>query len=84
MKELTDEDFRFTTRGDTIYVFTGDLPENEVIIKSLSGKIFRSFKTVEMLGIEEPLQFIQDDEALKVAMPDSFPCAYSVCLKLTS
>lgn len=82
MNEMTDKDIRFTTRGDVIYAFTGDMPQDEVIIKSLNSVSYRSFHTVEMLGIDEPLEFIQDSEALKILMPDTFPCDYSVCLKL--
>jgi len=82
MKELTDEDLRFTTRGDTIYVFTGDLPKHEVIITSLNSVSYRSFQSVEMLGIEEPLSFLQDQKSLRIIMPDTFPCDYSVCMRL--
>ena len=84
MKKITAEDLRFTTKGDIIYVFTGDLPENEVIIRSLNSDIFRSFQSVEMLGIKKPLQFVQDQEALRIKMPVTFPCDYSICLKLIS
>jgi alpha-L-fucosidase len=82
MDEVSAEDFRFTTRGDTIFVFTGDIPEDEVVIRSLNSVSFRSFHSIEMLGIDEPLQFVQDEEALRVKMPDALPCDYSVCLKI--
>jgi len=78
----TAENLRFTTRGDTIFVFTGDIPEDEVIIRSLNRAIYPEFISVEMLGVDNALQFVQDNEALKVKMPDTYPCNYSVCLKI--
>ncbi|MCP4311533.1 MAG: alpha-L-fucosidase [Bacteroidetes bacterium] len=82
MNELTAEDIRFTCKGDTVYAFTGDLPEEEIVLKSFNSVAFNTINSVEMLGINEPLQFIQDMEALKVKIPPMLPCDYSVCLKI--
>ena len=69
-------------KGDTVYVFKGDLPKDEIVLKSLNSTAFRSFQSVEMLGINDPLQFIQDKEALRVKLPPTLPCDYSVCLRM--
>ena len=80
--KVTDDDLRFTTKGDTIFVFTGDIPEDEIAIRALNKAIYPAFTRVEMLGVDKPLQFTQDEEALKIKMPDSYPCDYSICLKI--
>jgi len=75
-------DLRFTTKGDTIFVFTGDIPGREIEINALNSEIYTAFTCVEMAGINEKLQFVQDKDALRVKMPASFPCDYSICLKI--
>lgn len=81
-EKATAEDLRFTCKGDTIFVFTGDLPDEYLEIRALNKAIYPKLSTVEMSGIEIPLKFEQDNEALKIKMPDAYPCKHSVCLKI--
>ena len=82
MAELTAQDFRFTTKGDTVYAFVCGLPEKSISIKAFSGVNFHKVKFVRMLGVDQDLKFVQKNDALEIDMPDSKPCDFAVCLKI--
>jgi alpha-L-fucosidase len=83
-------DFRFTTKGDTLYAIALDWPGPEATIKSVALDPAKPDKVqkVELLGHDGPLEFKQDGDGLKVALPDKRPgdVAYAfkiIGLKLT-
>jgi len=85
-KELTAEDIRFTTKGNTLYAFLMGWPEKQAVIASLAagsehakGKI----ENVELLGYKARLQWSQDETGLKAQMPAEKPCDHAVALKIT-
>lgn len=84
-KGYTQQDIRFTTRGNTLYATVMKWPDNEVVITSLAkgiapkGKI----KKVELLGNKGSLEFTQNAEGLKVKFPADKPCDYAYVLKIT-
>jgi alpha-L-fucosidase len=81
----TGADIRFTTKGDTLYAILMAWPGEQAVITSLAttaglkGKIAK----VELLGHKGGLQFTQDAQGLKVAMPAALPCKYAFALKIT-
>jgi alpha-L-fucosidase len=84
-KDLTPEDVRFTTKGDTLYAFVMGWPDYDVLIKSLAldtalrvGKI----QNVELLGFGGKLDWKQDQNGLRILMPAQKPCDYAVTLKV--
>jgi hypothetical protein len=83
MAELTAQDFRFTTRGSTVYAFICGKPTTKTVaIHTFSTKKYHAIKSINMLGVEGNLSFEQKDDALYVSLPESLPCDYSVCLKI--
>ena len=71
-KDLTAEDVRFTTKGNTLYAFVMGWPEKEAVAAALGlassqqpGKI----RKVEMLGHTGELKWKQDEASLRVEMP---------------
>jgi alpha-L-fucosidase len=82
MTELTPKDFRFTTKGDTIYVFVGGMPDAKISIQSFSSAYYHQLKSVHMLGVPHALKFTQTKEALEVELPETLPGNYAVCLKI--
>ena len=85
LKELTAEDVRFTTKGQTLYAFVMGWPESEAQIPSIgtnnkypAGKV----GNVELLGFRGKLQFSQNENSLKVELPFEKPCDYAVCFKI--
>ena len=86
VRSYTSEDFRFTRKGDIVYVFIMSWPENgKSTIKSLAqgsenfpGEIAR----IEMLGAET-LTFTRDASGLVVNLPAKRPNDYAYALKIT-
>ena len=83
-KELTAEDLRFTTKGDVIYAFVMGLPETEAVIRALGtgspqnpGKVVN----VELLGAGK-MAFEQNNDALRVKLPESKPSDFALALKI--
>jgi len=83
---FTGRDIRFTRQGDTLYAILLDWPGEEVSIKSLST-ILRLYtddiESVEMLGMDEPLQWTRGEDGLRVKMPGKKPCEHAYTLKIT-
>ena len=84
-KGYTAEDFRFTSKGNTLYAIALGWPENgELIIRSLgeSGGAAPQVGRVELLGHGQPLEFSRSAAALTVRMPAEKPCDYAYALKI--
>jgi alpha-L-fucosidase len=79
-KELTAEDIRFTTKGNTLFVFLMGWPQKQAVIEQLATD---RIDNVEMLGYKGKLQWTQDETGLKVQMPAEKPCNHAVALKIS-
>lgn len=69
-------DIRFTTKGNNIYAFCMAAPENNIRILSLGKNSKYSDKgiaSVSMLGSNEKLQWMQEDDALVITKPSTLP-----------
>jgi alpha-L-fucosidase len=83
-QRYTGKDFRFTTKGDTLYAIALAWPGEQAVITSLaagqasSGKI----ESVTLLGHLGNLEFTQDADGLKVKIPAEKPCEYAFALKI--
>ncbi len=82
MAELTALDFRFTTKGDTIFAFACGKPESKVVIKAFSTYNFHKIKSVELLGTSGKLTFTQSQGNLEIMLPKELPSDYAVCFKI--
>jgi alpha-L-fucosidase len=84
MPELTAQDLRFTTKGDTVYAFICGKPDIETIsIQTFSAKRYHQIQSISLLGAEGNLQFEQKENALYVSLPvGAMPCDYAVCLRI--
>ena len=84
-KDLTAEDVRFTAKGSTIYAFVMGRPEKEAVVNALGlaspqapGKILK----VDLLGHQGPLNWKQDETALKVQIPAEKLSEIGITLKV--
>lgn len=76
--EWSSSDYRFTTKGKTLYSFIMKAPENRtVVIKSLPAQY--KVASVRLLGGEK-LPFIQSFGILTVKLPEKLPTAYTNCI----
>ena len=83
--DLTSQDVRFTTKGNTLYAFVMGWPEKETVVQSLghnnpqySGRI----RNVQLLGHKAKLNWKQDDSGLKVEMPAERGSEVGITLKI--
>ncbi|RKR07970.1 alpha-L-fucosidase [Maribacter vaceletii] len=82
MKELSSDDYRFTTKGDTIYAFVCGTTKTDININAFSSTLYHKIKSVQMLGVKGEIEFIQEKEKLVVKLPQKLPSEYAVCLKI--
>jgi alpha-L-fucosidase len=76
--------YRFTAKGDALYVIAQSWPEGEAVIQTLgSGGVAEgTIKSVTLLGHEGELKFTQGKDGLRVEMPETKPCDYAYVLKI--
>jgi alpha-L-fucosidase len=64
------EDFRFTTKGDTVYAFQMKYPEGgAAAIRSLGKASGRAVRSVRMLGYGGDVAWEQAEQALVIRLP---------------
>jgi alpha-L-fucosidase len=70
-KPYTAQDFRFTTKGDTLYAIELGWPKNgEATIHSLASQIgLDRVRSVALLGYQERISFKQDADGLHLKLP---------------
>ena len=79
---FTGEDFRFTTKGDTLYAIALAWPDNgKLVVKSLADND-HAVNNVELIGNDGKLTWKQTDEGLVVELPAEPPCDFAVTLKI--
>ena len=72
----TAQDIRFTSKGDTLYAFCLDTPEDDIHIRSLGKKTRyndKIIKSIRMPGSDERIRWKQKDNELVILKPSPFP-----------
>lgn len=84
-EELADcnTTYRFTKKDNCIYAICFGWNDKEFVVKSL-GKTIAEFdvKKVSMLGVDEALTFVQEEDQLLVTSPQTKPWDGAYCLKV--
>ena len=79
----TARDFRFTAKGDAVYAFQMEWPEDgRAIIKSLGGKCGLKVSGVDLLGHDGKVKFEQQDEVLSIQLPAQKVGDYAHCFRV--
>ena len=86
-KPYTTEDFRFTAKGDNVYVIGMACPKDgKAAIHSLGwaheGRSLH-IASVQLLGSADKVTWTQGADALDVTLPAAAACKYAYVLKLT-
>jgi alpha-L-fucosidase len=79
-KELTAEDVRFTTKGQTLFAFVMGWPRQQAVIARLAtgGKFVKGrVRNVQLLGHPGKLQWAQNETGLVIQMPDEQPGSHA-------
>jgi alpha-L-fucosidase len=81
----TAEDFRFTTKGEALYVIGLVWPVNgEALVRSLAPTAgSKPVESVTLLGNNGKLQFEQRQDGLLVKLPAQVPSKYAYVLRVT-
>jgi alpha-L-fucosidase len=78
----TAQDFRFTTKDDTIYAICLGRPSPEVTIESCKALYPEEIKNVSMLGVDQPLDWTMANEGLIITSPTDLPSENAVTFKI--
>ena len=81
----TPEDFRFTTKGEALYVIGLGWPANgRAVIHALAQATgSERVQSVVLVGSDAKLQFEQSDDGLHVRLPAQAPTKYAFALRVT-
>jgi alpha-L-fucosidase len=81
----TAEDFRFTTKGDSLYAIGLAWPTNgEAVIHSLALTVgSERVQSIALLGSDAGLRFEQSADGLHVQLPAQAPAKYAYALRVT-
>jgi alpha-L-fucosidase len=74
--KYTAKDIRFTTKGNHIYVFCLDIPQDDITIKSLGSNsplANKKIVSVKMMGSDAPVTWKQDGDMLVIKKPTELP-----------
>ena len=71
----TQEDLRFTAKGDDVFVIVLDRPTKLIVVKAMGvgGKLERAIAAVEVLGSSEPVKWEQTGIGLTIQPPANVP-----------
>jgi alpha-L-fucosidase len=80
----TAADFRFTTKGDTLYAIEMGWPSNgEAVIKTLHAVTGRkAIRSISLLGSTAAISFEQKDDGLHIKVPSENPGKYAYAYKI--
>lgn len=84
--DLTELDFRFTRKGDTVYIIAFGWPEDGCFhIKTFrEGEIYKKqIERLEMLGFNGKVTYHRDTEGLHARVTGQKPCEYAYVFKVT-
>ena len=79
----TEHDFRFTTKGSTLYAIELAWPANgEAVIQTLGHAGTNTIKRVDLLGSSAPIRFDQQADGLHLHLPAQSPSPYAVTYRI--
>jgi alpha-L-fucosidase len=81
--EYTDEDFRFTCRGNLLYATCLGWPGKRVTIRSMKKLYPGEIESVRMLGVDAELNWSVTEEGLEIDPPGEKPCEEAFVFKIT-
>jgi len=82
----TAKDIRFTTKGDYLYALVLDIPQEDIVIKSLgrnAGLLDKKIKSVKLLGSSEELVWEASDDFVKIEVPQNMPCDHAIVFRFS-
>ncbi len=86
VSNMTAKDFRYTTKGDTLYAFVLDWPKGKKpvafpFLTEMNDRISQ-VQSVELLGHGGDLKWENNSDGLTVWFPKDKPCNFAYALKV--
>jgi alpha-L-fucosidase len=82
--EYTAEDFRFTTKGSTLYAIELGWPTSgEAVIRTLGTSVGGKVEAVSLLGSSEKISFEQGSDGLHIHVPAHAPGKFASAYRIT-
>lgn len=82
----TSKDYRFTTKGNTLYAICMDWPDEDFKINSLGMDLTKeykiSIKDISLLGYNSTLNWEQKADHLEIKRPAEKPCNHAFVFKI--
>ncbi|MFY0687486.1 MAG: alpha-L-fucosidase [Cyclobacteriaceae bacterium] len=81
----THEDFRFTQKGNDLYVICMGVPEGKISVKSLGsrGRLFPGdIQSISLLGFDGEVTYDQRPKELELTVPAEFSGEYAAVFKI--
>jgi alpha-L-fucosidase len=83
VKDFTEKDIRFTTKGNTLFAITLAVPKEDILIKSLAAKAAAGkVSSVELVGSSEKIVWSQNTDGLKIKVSKNYPTNYAVAYRI--
>ena len=80
--KYTAQDFRFTTKGNSLYATALGWPSKDFTIESIDKLFDNEVESVELLGSNEKVEWKQTKDGLHITRPDNKPCDHAVSFKI--
>mgnify|MGYP002408977660 CR=1 FL=1 len=82
--DFTSEDIRFTCKNDILFAILLGWPgDGKAAIRALGlGSGAKKIRSVRMLGIDAPLEFVQTGKELLITCPGTKPCKYAYVFRI--
>lgn len=77
----TQKDFRFTTKGNSLYVFTMQIPTDDILIKSLPLGT-KKINSVKLLGSKQKIKWKQTINGLQIIKSKKYPTKHVACYQI--
>jgi alpha-L-fucosidase len=78
-KDLTSQDVRFTTKGNTLFAFVMGWPGREATVAGLGTT---RIENVELLGYPGKLTWKREEAGLRIQLPEQRPSDFAVVFKM--
>ena len=84
-EDFSQEDIRFTTKGDMLYAFVLAKPTSDILIKTLAqgGTYEDEIGSINLLGSDEKLTWKRSAEALTIKLPKTLPVQPVIGFRIT-
>ena len=80
--KYTAQDFRFTTKGNSLYATALGWPSKDFSIESMDKLFDNEVESVELLGSNEKVEWKHTKDGLHISRPDNKPCDHAVSFKI--